>query len=182
VAGARLVDLMKAQGDPRLPEYFGKNKSGGYGGVLARGTTPPNDISPIAGGTRIDDPVFRQPFLTWEENQLIKAEASFVLTGAAAAQPFLDAVRAAHGKAPTPATLQSIMEEKYINLYQNVETWNDFKRTCYPRLVPTNSSFAVIPGRVPYWDTEKQTNKNVPAEAPLQTARNENDPNPCPTS
>lgn len=182
VAGARLVDLMKAQGDPRLPEYFGKNNNGGYGGQDPLGNAGADDISPIAGSERADNPVFRQPFVTWEETQLVKAEASFVLSGAAAAQPFLDAVRAKYGKPPVPATLQSIMEEKYINLYQNVEVWNDFKRTCYPRLVPTNTSFTVIPGRIPYWDTEKQTNPNVPAEQPLQTARNENDPNPCPTT
>ena len=182
VAGARLVDLMKAQGDPRLPDYFGKNQNGGFGGQDPLGNAGPNDVSPIAGSVRVDDPVFRQPFVTWEEMQLVKAEASFMLSGAAAAQPFLDAVRAKYGKAPVPATLQSIMEEKYINLYQNVEVWNDFKRTCYPRLVPTNTSFTVIPGRIPYWDTEKQTNPNVPAEQPLQTARNENDPNACPTT
>jgi hypothetical protein len=181
-AGARLVDLMKADNDPRLPEYFGKNSAGGYGGIKPVGDTPAADISPIAGSGRTDNDVFRQPLVTWEENQLIKAEANFVLNGAAAAQPFLDAVRAKHGKAPKPATLQSIMEEKYINLFQNVEAWNDFKRTCYPRLVPTNTAFTVIPGRIPYWDTEKQTNPNIPAEAPLQTARNENDPNACPTS
>ena len=182
VAGARLVDLMKAQGDDRLPEYFGTNPNGGYGGADPLGAAGASDISPIAGSERNDDAVFAQPFVTWEENQLIKAEASFVLVGMAAAQPFLDAVRARHGKASTPATLQAIMEEKYINLFQNVESWNDFKRTCYPRLVPTNTAFAAIPGRVPYGDTEKQTNPNTPAEAPLQTARNENDPNPCPTS
>lgn len=182
VAGARLVDIMKAQNDPRLPEYFGRNENGGFGGLDPAGTADPDDISPIAGSGRTDNPTFAQPLVTWEENQLIKAEANFVLNGAAAAQPFLDAVRAAHGKAPVPATLQSIMEEKYINLFQNVETWNDFKRTCYPRLVPTAASFTAVPGRIPYWDTEKQTNPNIPDEAPLQTARNENDPNPCPTS
>jgi hypothetical protein len=182
VAGARLVDLMKTQGDPRLPEYFGKNANGGYGGQDPLGVVGPNDISPIAGAARVDNPVFRQPLVTWEENQLIKAEASFVLSGAAAAQPFLDAVRAKYGKPSIPATLQSIMEEKYINLYQNAEVWNDFKRTCFPRLTPTNSAFTVVPGRLPYGQTEKQSNPNIPAEDILQSARNENDPNPCPTT
>jgi starch-binding outer membrane protein, SusD/RagB family len=182
VAGARLVDIMKADDDPRLPEYFGRNENGGFGGLNPVGVTDPDEISPIAGSGRTDDPTFAQPLVTWEENQLIKAEANFVLNGAAAAQPFLDAVRAKYGKASVPATLQSIMEEKYINLYQNVETWNDFKRTCYPRLTPTDGSFAAVPGRVPYWDTEKQTNPNFPGEGPLQTFRNDNDPNPCPTT
>jgi hypothetical protein len=181
-AGARLVDLMKADNDPRLPEYFAKNENGGFGGIKPVGVTDADEISTIGGSGRTDNEVFPQPLVTWEENQLIKAEANFVLNGPAAAQPFLDAVRAKYGKAPKPATLQSIMEEKYINLFQNVEAWNDFKRTCYPRLVPTNTAFSVIPGRIPYWDTEKQTNPNIPAEAPLQTARNENDPNACPTS
>ena len=182
VAGARLVDIMKAQNDPRLPEYYGHNENGGFGGIYPVGTTDPDEISPIAGSERTDDPTFAQPLVTWEENQLIKAEANFVLNGAGAAQPFLDAVRAKYGKPSIPATLQSIMEEKYINLFQNVETWNDFKRTCYPRLVPTDGSFAAVPGRVPYWDTEKQTNPKFPGEGPLQTFRNDNDPNACPTT
>jgi hypothetical protein len=183
VAGARLADLMNAQGDPRLPEYYGKNKNGGYGGVDPLGTVGPNDISPIKGSGRTNNPVFAQPLVTWEEMQLVKAEASFVLSGAVAAQPFLSSVRTKYGKAVVPATLQSIMEEKYINLFQNVEAWNDFKRTCYPRLVPMNTAFTVIPGRLPYGSTEKQTNPvNTPAEATLQTARNENDPTACPTS
>ena len=180
VAGGRLVDLMKTDNDStRLPEYFGLNKNKGFGGVQPVGTTPANNISPIAGSGRTDNEVFRQPLVTWQENQLIKAEANFVLNGAAAAQPFLDAVRAKFKKSPVPATLQSIMEEKYIDLFQNVETWNDYKRTCFPQLVPTVSAFSKVPGRIPYWDTEKQTNKNTPAEQALTTARNENDPNPC---
>jgi hypothetical protein len=182
VAGARLVDLMKAQNDPRLPEYYGKNNNGGFGGQDPLGVNGPNEISPIAGSGRTDDPVFPQPLVTWEENQLIKAEASFQTGAVAAAQTLLDAVRAKHGKTPVPATLRSIMEEKYINLFQNVEAWNDFKRTCFPRLVPTNTAFSVIPGRIPYWDTEKQTNPNTPSEQSLTTARNENDPAACPTS
>jgi hypothetical protein len=121
--------------------------------------------------------------VTWEENQLILAEASFVTSGAAAAQPFLTAVRAKFGKPAKPATLQSIMEEKYILLYQNAEVWNDFKRNCYPRLKPANASFQAVPGRLFYGTTESQTNEaNRPAEGALQTSRNANDPTACPTS
>jgi hypothetical protein len=182
VAGARLVDLMKADSDPRLPDYFGKNSLGGYGGQDPHSNNDPKTVSGLAGSARTDDVTFPQPFVTWEETQLIKAEANFVLNGAAAAQPFLDAVRAKYGKAPVPVTLQSIMEEKYINLFQNFEAWSDFKRTCYPRLIPVSSSFQAIPGRFYYGSTEKQTNPNIPAEGTLQTSRNKNDPNACPTS
>jgi starch-binding outer membrane protein, SusD/RagB family len=132
VAGRRLVDLMKAQNDPRLVEYFGVNEGGGYGGFdVTTGTTPGSQVSPLAGSTdratcsplcrgARDKDAFRQPLVTWEENQLILAETNFRISGAAAAQPFLDAVRTANGKASVPATLQSIMEEKYIALYQNI--------------------------------------------------------------
>lgn len=182
VAGARLADLMVADNDPRLAEYFGKNVLGGYGGLDPDATNSVDVISPIAGSGRTNDVTFPQPLVTWEEMQLVKAEANFVLNGAAAAQPFLDAVRAKYGKPSVPATLQSIMEEKYINLYQNVETWNDFKRTCYPRLKPANAAATVVPGRLLYGSTEKQTNPNVPAEGSLQTSRNANDPAACPTT
>jgi hypothetical protein len=185
VAGKRLVDLMLADNDPRLPEYFGLNERGGYGGNdVTTGTTPGEDISPLAfSGRHRDD--FRQPIVTWEENQLILAEANYQIAGGgaagvAAAQPFLDAVRAVHGKTSKPATLQAIMEEKYISLFQNLEVWNDWKRTCLPTLTPALGRTR-IPGRVYYGQTEEQTNPNTPSseEQDLFTVRNPNDPNPC---
>jgi hypothetical protein len=190
VAGARLVDLMKADNDPRLPQYFGQNSNTActaplcrYGGRDPLDRVKATDISPLKGSGRTNNVTFAQPLVTWEENQLIKAEAYVQLGQAGLAQPLLDAVRAKYGKASKPATLQSVMEEKYINLFQNIETWSDFRRTCYPRLTPAVSSFAAIPGRFLYGTTEKQTNKeNVPAEGPRETGHNQNDPNPCPTT
>jgi hypothetical protein len=186
VAGKRLVDLMKAQNDPRLPEYFGLNEQGGYGGFdVTTGTTPGAEISPLSGSARnVDD--FRQPIVTWDENQLILAEANYQLagggaTGILAAQAFLDAVRAAHGKSSVPATLQAIMEEKYISMFQNIEVWNDWKRTCLPQLTPARGRTA-IPGRLYYGETEEQTNPdNTPPTSAqnLFTVRNANDPNGC---
>ena len=180
VAGKRLVDIMKAQSDPRLPEYFGTNENGGYGGFdVTTGTTAGAEISPLSGGGR-DVDNFRQPIVTWEENQLILAETNFVLSGAVAAQPYLNAVRAAHGKPIVVATLQSIMEEKYISLFQNIEVWSDWKRTCFPRLTPALSKTA-IPARLYYGQTEEQTNTSTPPAGATQNlfTRNKNDPNAC---
>ena len=180
VAGKRLVDLMLAQNDPRLPEYFGQNENGGYGGFdVTTGTTPGEEISPLAGSLRHRDD-FRQPIVTWEENQLILAETNFRLSGIAAAQPYLNNVRLARGKTIVPATLQAIMEEKYIALFQNIEVWNDWKRTCIPSLTPALGRTA-IPGRLYYGQTEEQTNENTPpsSEQNLFTVRNPNDPNGC---
>ena len=180
VAGKRLVDIMKAQSDPRLPEYFGLNENGGYGGFdVTTGTTPAAEISQLAGSARdVDD--FRQPLVTWEENQLILAETNFVLSGALAAQPYLNAVRAAHGKPIVVATLQAIMEEKYISLFQNIEVWSDWKRTCFPVLTPALNKTA-IPARLFYGQTEEQTNTSTPPAGTTQNlfTRNPNDPAGC---
>ncbi|HEY4733120.1 MAG TPA: SusD/RagB family nutrient-binding outer membrane lipoprotein [Gemmatimonadaceae bacterium] len=179
VAGNRLVEMMKAQNDPRLPEYFGVAINGNYGGFdVTTGTTPGDAISPLDGSRNSD--TFRQPILTWEENQLILAETNFKLSGIAAAQPYLDAVRTGRGKSIVPATLQNIMEEKYIAMFQNIEAWNDWKRTCFPVLKPALGK-TVIPGRLYYGQTEEQTNPNTPPSSAqnLFTVRNPNDPNPC---
>jgi hypothetical protein len=72
------------------------------------------------------------------------------------------------------------MEEKYISLYQNIEVWSDWRRTCLPQLRPARSR-AAIPGRLYYGETETQTNPNTPptSEQNLETVRNPNDPNGC---
>jgi starch-binding outer membrane protein, SusD/RagB family len=188
VAGKTLVDLMTADNDPRLGDYFGKNSVGGYGGYDALTNLPSLDqVSPISGSARnsASELSFPQPLVTYEENQLILAEANFAISGAAAAQPFLNTVRSAVGKPVKAATMQSIMEEKYILLYQNVEFWNDYKRNCYPRMRPQNAAYTAIPGRLKYGITEQQTNPDQPEiqnEGSLQTFRNANDPAACPSS
>jgi hypothetical protein len=179
VAGKRLVDLMKAQSDPRLPEYFGLAINGQYGGFdVTTGATPGDQISPLDGSRNGD--TFRQPVATWEENQLILAETNFRLSGVVAAQPYLNAVRTARGKGIVVASLQTIMEEKYIALFQNIEVWNDWKRTCFPVLTPAAGK-TIIPGRLYYGQTEEQTNPNTPPSSAqnLSTVRNPNDPNGC---
>jgi hypothetical protein len=140
----------------------------------------------------------RMPVITYAETQLIGAEAAFQTGGQGAAQPYLDAARAqrsygARGTAPivftplgsVPATLQNIMEEKYVTLFLNIEAWNDYKRTCLPALAPAPPSLTStvpgnnpVPGRLPYGITEINANPNTPAVSP--TGRNANDPNPCP--
>jgi hypothetical protein len=140
----------------------------------------------------------RTPIITYAETQLIGAEAAFQTGGQGAAQPFLDAARAqrsygARGTTPivfdplppVPATLQNIMEEKYVTLFLNIEAWNDYKRTCLPALAPAPPSLTStvpgsnpIPGRLPYGITEINANPHTPNVSP--TGRNANDPNPCP--
>jgi hypothetical protein len=180
VAGARLVDLMKARNDPRLSAYFLPNEAGGYGGLDVNSATPANQVSPLNL-----EPEYRQPLITWAENQLILAEAKFQTGGgAAAALPHVNAVRQAAGLAPLSAgqvTLQSIMEEKYVALFQNIEAWSDYRRTCFPALDPAGSA-TEIPGRVYYGQAEENANPNTPTVAQQDATnggRNPNDPAAC---
>jgi hypothetical protein len=128
---------------------------------------------------------FRQPLITWAENQLIIAEAQFRLGNTAAALTATNAVRTAVGlPALTAVTLNDIAEEKYVALFQNIEAYNDWKRNCWPRLTPggaNNTSAAAVPARPPYALSERQANPNVPAPN-AAAQRNWNDPNACPTS
>ena len=180
VAGARLVEIMKAQNDPRLPEYFGQNSTGDYGGYDVATQQNVGEPSPIANAAR-NTATFSQPILTYDENQLIIAEASLQTGNIVAAGAALNNVRARHGKPPIAApTLDDIMTEKYITLFQNIEYWNDYKRTCRPTLTPALGR-SVVPGRLPYGITELQTNPNAPSDPgpTLVTGRNPNDPNAC---
>jgi hypothetical protein len=169
-AGAALVDLMEARSDARrLPEYFSDVDAaaagGQYVGVPVSGTPPGvvSNVTTLTGETRITA-TYRQPLLTWEENQLILAEAKLQTQGALAAQPHLDAVRAAAGLPAVPATLQSIAEEAYVALFQNIEAWQVWKRTCWPDLEPhPGARTSYIPGRLYYAQAEENANPHTPS-------------------
>jgi hypothetical protein len=183
MAGSTLVSIMTAQGDPRLPDYFGLDPNGAYGGWdVASQNTPVGDISPILGSNRTNNASFSQPIITYDENQLIIAEASLQGGNPVAAATALNAVRTRWGKSKIVApSLSDIMNEKYITTFQNVEAWNDYKRTCLPAMTPARGH-PVIPGRLYYGATEEQTNPNTPKsqDQNLFTVRNANQPNACP--
>jgi len=205
VAGQNLADLMVARSDPRLPQYFGPASPGpGFGGQGPpnASTKSPAGVSTLTG-TR-NSPTFSQPIMTYIENQLILAEAYFRLDGnASRAQAPFDLARAAVPMPAKPiATVNDIMEEKYVAMYQNIEVWNDYKRSCYPAITPITTASGgapaafggKVPGRLYYGTTEQNANANVPDRSvqnqvggnivttPPANAgfRNPNDPNPCP--
>jgi len=177
-AGQRMVEVLKARGnDPRLDGYFDAASDGQYRGAnqWAGGPSP---WSLIDAGTRLAR-TYRQPFVTWTENQLILAEAKFQLNDPEAARTHVNNVRAALGMGalPSPITLEQIMVEKWLAQFQNIDAWSDYRRTCFPRLVPGGAqidvSAAEIPGRLPYGASERNQNPNVPAPAE-QPAKNWN--------
>jgi hypothetical protein len=177
--------------DPNLPGGGGAPAGATCGGKSAAGSF--SDLFYVQ-----NVPDFNQPMITYDENQLILAEAAYNIAGGgaagvAAAQQYLNNARSNEVYGATggqrvefapeplvPATLQNIMEEKYVTLFLNPEVWNDWKRTCLPTLSPAFGKTA-IPGRLYYGETEEQTNDNTPPSSAqnLFTVRNPNDPNGC---
>jgi hypothetical protein len=179
-AGKFLVDLLNTipTADPRLARYFSQNSSGQYVGA-----DPGEGVSgdPSAQSAALLASGYRQPLATHVENELILAEAAWNLAGGgaagnAAALPHVTNARAAQGLGPIAVTgLATIMTEKYIALFENLEVWNDYKRTCIPVLTPAAGASA-IPARLAYPLSERNANPSIADPGPQ---RNWNDPNGC---
>jgi len=178
---AILSDPTKAN-DGRLAYYF-TNGSDGY--VINAGTV---------GAAN-----YAWPIITYNENQLIIAEASNQLDDDATALTALinayNYFMAQRGLTPNAALIAKwtadagsalftdIMTEKYIELFGNLEVWNDYKRTCIPVLTPVAGGpigGGDIPGRFYYGVTENSTNPLIPTvAAQAGNMWNANDPGHC---
>lgn len=178
LAGEALVDTLKGRADPRLALYYAPNGSGQF-----VGSKPGENLDSFASDlsdVRLD-PAFRQPLVTWRENQLIIAEASSKQAGGdGTALVALNAERADVGLGPVAlagaALYGAIMTEKWIEDFQKIEVFQDYNRSCFPVLVPFGG--LKIPGRVIYPDVERNSNPNIPVPS-AQPARNQNDPTGC---
>jgi hypothetical protein len=179
LAGQALVDTLKNRGDPRLAEYFAPNGANAFVG------SKPGENNDATASDLSDArlaPSFRQPLVTWRENQLIIAEAAYRTGDNATALSALNAVRSDVGLTPFVGTgaalIGEIMTQKWIEDFQKIEAWQDYNRTCLPALTKAPGSSA-IPGRYIYPGNERNSNPNIPAPS-QQPVRNQNDPNACP--
>ncbi len=177
-----MVTLLRDRNDPRLDLYFAEFNADKSHSDNLRGT--------VTGTSGPGAQNFPQPIVTCSEAQFIIAEAQFKLGNTAAAQSAyedgLACQEAYWGVTLTPnepVTLQEIMTAKYIALFLNPEIWNDYKRTCYPQVVPPSGALELaghlqVPPGFYYPTSERQANPMLPdnTEAVL---RNTNDPNFC---
>jgi hypothetical protein len=183
--GATLVTKMQSLADPRIPQYFfpvqnnGAGRKGQYWG-----NTPGNDeddadlnlfsrVGPAYAS--INSPVI---LMSAAEVQFIIAEIQLRAGNTAAATTayndaitkdfeFLGLASGAAGYLAKPTvafngTLQRLMEQKWITMYQApYEAWVDWRRTGFPALVHngTNRTGGVIPRRLPYPQLEINLNR-----------------------
>jgi len=184
-AGKFMVEALKTGSDPRLAEYYNPVSSDPTGTIFTGAdpidSIPLSDLSDL-GSTRIA-PDYRQPLVTWAETQLIIAEAAFQTGATGLALTSLENVRGAAGLAPLAgppagaALFDAIMAEKYISMYQTIETWSDWRRTCIPNVVPAPGG--VVPHRDGYPDSEQIANPNIPDSGPTRNWNDPGDPVGC---
>ena len=187
VAGNVLIQILQTRGDPRLSAYFNPNAAGNFVGHDENNRPVGTGAASVINTTVRRAFNFRQPLVTWAENQLILAEAKHATGDVVGATAHVNSVRASVGLAPLAVvTFQDVMLEKYIAMFQNIEVWNDFKRTCIPLVRPFGTA-TEVPGRLPYSQTERTANINIPLPSAYPTGttgaarlRNWNDPNACP--
>ena len=118
------------------------------------------------------------PLITYEENQLILAEAQIRQNDKAGALATLNTVRTALAAKYAAGTytayvdadfatnadlLTEILRERYVSLTGQIEVFNDFRRTNNPFNIPqANAAAAGFPGRFLYPSTEDQSNSSTP--------------------
>ncbi len=184
---ANIIDMLKADNDPRLELYFQPNSAGEYVGSTHGGYI--EEASWLNEET-FGNAAWNYDMVTWEENQFIIAECQFNTGDEAGALATLNAALAGIetrwadylGGQSLPRysglsgndLLKAIMLEKYKALFLNPQVWSDWKRTNYPEL--TTFENREIPRRYLYPDDEENANTSFPGVLGLWH-RNENDPN-----
>ncbi|MBC8046764.1 MAG: SusD/RagB family nutrient-binding outer membrane lipoprotein [Fimbriimonadaceae bacterium] len=179
--GAFLIDLMNDLSDPRLPAYATLNDGGIYNGAEpGEAFTSEFSVIGLFYGSA-NSPI---PIITYAEQKFIEAEAAFE-TGddARAASAHNEGVAASLDKvgvtdaayiaangSETAGTisLEKIMEQKYIALFTQFESWTDYRRTGFPAITPAAGQ---VPLRFPYPSSERLYNgSNVPAGGTISSA------------
>lgn len=170
------VDLMKNADDPRLPFYALPDVNNEFTGTDKDDivTTTVSHIGPY-----IASPAATRFIISYEEAKFIEAELKMRNSDQQGAE---DALRAAMEASLTKvtgttdnsfidgivngATLETIMDQKYIALFTYMEPYHDYRRTGFPQITPV-TGFAEIPLRIPVPTSERNTNPNTPASPGL---------------
>ena len=171
VVASTFVDFLKASNDPRISKMITKGSGGNYLGRII-GTAPANDPAVYSQvGDFYAANQAPQSLMSYAELEFIKAEATFIQSGAAAATPvYVQAINShmtdlgidptsaaalAYVASRTPLTsgnaMQRMMEDKWIANFLSIENFNDWRRTGFPVLTIVQSPYVpTIPRRMPY--------------------------------
>jgi hypothetical protein len=170
------INLLTSLNDPRLPFYATTDANGNYTGtpITSQDQTTSDIGAYYASETSI------APLMTYVELKFIEAECNFRLgqadvaaaafnlavvssieqiTGAAAPADYVAAHASETG---ATITLEKIINQKYIALFTQVESYTDWRRTDYPVLTPNPAGvLPAIPVRYPTSLEERINNSNA---------------------
>jgi Starch-binding associating with outer membrane len=188
VMAASFIDSLISRNDPRLTILADTGDAGTYvgrpsGAVTAADPNYFSTVNTFYGGylpLNVNNSAGGSASLylaTYTEQLFIQAEATFLTSGAAAAQPiYLAAIQAHMDMLGVPSVaeaaylssrpaltsgnaLQQIINEKYVADFLSIETYNDWRRTGYPTLALAQNAYTpYIPRHWPYGTTELLAN------------------------
>lgn len=184
VLNETFVESLRSTADPRLTKMVAPAILTGLYTGRRVGSDLENLESYSLGGAYYAGENASNYLMTYTEALFIKAEATLIVSGAAAAQPIFTAAvtnhmnrlgiasaditsyLAARGTLTTANALRRIIEEKSIANFLSTENFNDWRRTGFPVLTPVDGALSAIPRRAMYPETELTTNPR-----PQQTAK-----------
>lgn len=179
--GEFFVELMKTKNDPRLSLFVAPDNNGEYRGS-------PINVNDVDANASAVGPYYASPttpvsFATYAEMKFIEAEALVIKNGANDAEAnaaFRAAVTASMEKVGVAASditdylatinlsgtrddnIRQIIEEKYVALFNNFETFTDWRRTGFPTL--TSATGGAIPRQFPYSQEALDFNSSTPSK------------------
>jgi hypothetical protein len=183
--GKFFVDYLVAAKDPRLPYFATKDEEGNYSGTPADDQDVITTSDPGPGIASADSPI---GMATYTEAKFIEAEAQLRLNKQAeAAIAYNEAVEASIERVTGSAipadfkqisasetastiTLEKIITQKYVALFTQIEPYNDYRRTGFPKLTANqNSGKQQIPLRLPTSQDERVNNPNATVVGDIYT-------------
>ncbi|WP_046368698.1 SusD/RagB family nutrient-binding outer membrane lipoprotein [Flavihumibacter petaseus] len=188
VLSEHLVDGLKATDDPRLPVIVAPAQSDGEYRGRAIGDPDLGSLESYSIAASFYGGADSYNYIvTYSEALFLKAEATLIQSGAAAAQPvYKDAILsnmtklglsanaadvtaylAARGSLTEDNALQMIMEEKSVADIFNLENWVDWRRTGFPELTKVPNALSDIPRRLLYPQLEIISNPQPQQSAKL---------------
>ncbi|MEO1448133.1 MAG: SusD/RagB family nutrient-binding outer membrane lipoprotein [Bacteroidota bacterium] len=174
--GEHFIELLKSIDDPRLAAYATQTSGGEYVGTPLGSV----DNSTSAVGTYFSSPAAPSPMVTYVEAKFIEAEAQFLennleaaatahneaikehiaqVTGEDAPQAYVDAQAS---ETAATITREKIMTHKYVAMFTQIESYNDWRRTGIPALTANPQGVVSgIPVRLPTPSVERINNTNA---------------------
>jgi len=177
VAASTLVDTMATRPtDLRLDFYFDSTGGGVGGSSVDSPTLNASYWGPYLAGSSATP----TPLVTYAEAKFIEAEVKVRQADPTAFTTLNDAIVASCTKVTgglytgadiatytaTNTNLNSVMFEKWIAMFGQMEVYTDYRRTKLPHLTPVaGASTTTIPDRFPMSQAERTGNKNTPSPA-----------------